>query len=105
MIEFCDVCQKKRNESSWRTIWDNGIQHICGRHFKSTSNEHVPQALKDDRKKYSKSLLQPWREGEPSAEFMKAYPERAKKMFSAKEQMKAKNVWKDILPNGWEGTK
>lgn len=51
-------------------------------------------------------MIQPWREGEPSAEYIKAYPESSKKMFSLKERMKAKNVWTgDVLHSNWEKTR
>lgn len=103
MIEFCDVCQKKRKADSWRSMWDSGkIVHLCERHFKTTTSEHVPESMKEDRRQNAKSMIQPWREGEASAEFIKAYPERAKKMFTLKERMKAKEVWKEDLPSGWE---
>ena len=55
----------------------------CTKHFQpSPSREFVPQAVKNDRVKYFNSLLKPWRGGEASKEFLEAYPNKAKKIFS-----------------------
>ena len=58
--------------------------------------EFVPESTKEDRKKNFKSTLQPHRKGEPSKEYIEAYPEQAKKVFTSKERAKARNVWSDI---------
>jgi hypothetical protein len=55
--------------------------------------EFVPDRIKHDRQKFAKDLLQPWRAGEPSREFINAYPEKAKKMFTNQELRRAKYVW------------
>ena len=107
MVEFCYCCQKKHSDTNWRSLTiDNKTNWICSRWFKTTSVEFVPQSLKDERAKNVKSMLQPWRQGEPSAEFIEAYPKIAKKMFTPKERLTARNVWKDI-PNikNWRKTK
>ena len=68
---------------------------ICGEHFVDTGNpEFIPDRIKEDRKKYAKDMLQPWRQGEPSKEFIEAFPSQAKKTFTATQIKKAKNVWK-----------
>jgi len=106
-VEFCSVCNKKHKATSWRTYAESGrLIHICDKYFKPVSVEHVPQSTKTDREKYAKSLLQPWREGTPSAEFIEAYPKQAAKMFTLKEKLKAKEVWKDS-PNhkNWRKSK
>ena len=61
--------------------------------------------MREDRKNNAKSMIQPWREGEASAEFAEAYPKQASKMFSLKERMRAKEVWREDLPTGWRKTK
>lgn len=107
MTEYCSGCQKKHDDSNWLSrLVDNEMRYVCSQHFKPWSPEFVPQSLVNERKQHIKSMLQPWREGEPSAEFMEAYPERAKKMFTTKERIKAKPVWKDT-PNysNWRKTK
>jgi hypothetical protein len=106
MIEKCLYCEKKHDAASWRSLVRSGkIVHICDKYFKPTSTEHVPQKVREERKEYAKSILQPWREGEPSAEFMEAYPDQAKKMFTPRERIKAKEVWKDTLPSNWKKSK
>lgn len=87
-------------------MWEAGrVVHMCNDHFKSVTPEFVPESMREDRKKNSKGMIQPWREGEASAEFIKAYPDQASKMFTLNERMKAKEVWKDTLPSYWEKTK
>jgi len=62
-------------------------------------NDWVPQRIKDDRQKFKRDLIQPYREGEFSKEFKEAYPSQAKEMLKSgtitKDQYKgAKEVWK-----------
>jgi len=58
----------------------------------------APDSTKEDRKKYFKSTLQPWRDGVPSKEYVEAYPDIAKETLGEDNIKKAKNVWYD-LPN------
>ena len=58
--------------------------------------EFIPERIKEDRRKYAKDILQPWRGGEPSREYMKAYPEKSKGMYTDQQRRKAKNIWQDI---------
>jgi len=69
-----------------------------------TKPEFIPESMKEDRRANEKSMIQPWREGEASAEYIKAYPEQSQKMFSERERMTAKNTWGDILHTNWEKT-
>ena len=62
--------------------------------------EFTSQNIKDERKKYFKSTIQPWRDGQPSLEYQKAYPEQAGKMFKKYKKSQIKEVWKDISPVG-----
>jgi len=81
--------------------------------FKKPSSqvEFTSDEIKEGRRKYGKSILQKYREGELSKEFLTAYPERRDAMIEkgiiTKEQAKsAKNVWSDLEPaGGWERTK
>lgn len=68
--------------------------------FHSGYAERVPDRIKEDRKKYFNTMVQPLRGGQLSKEYVDAYPELAKKQYGDKVK-KAKNVWKD-LP-GWSG--
>lgn len=67
--------------------------------------EFTSDAIKEGRKKYFKSIIQKYRDGQLSKEFIDAYPERAKAMVkegihTEKEIKNAKNVWGDISPAG-----
>jgi hypothetical protein len=107
MVEFCIKCNKRHSSDTWRSTWDpiHKVTHYCNDHFTPSAPEFIPQSMKDDRRANEKSMIQPWRSGEPSAEYIKAYPESAKKMFTLKERMKAKDVWKgDVLHSDWEKT-
>ena len=106
-INFCDYCQKEHFDTNWRVVYrNNKLLTFCSKYFKPTATEFVPDSVKEERKKYVKSTLQPWRKGEASAEFIEAYPERSKKMFTTKERMMAKEVWKDTPNhNNWRKTK
>lgn len=105
MKRFCGTCNKEHDIDDWYPILTYGIReptaYHCEKFLKQEVKpklrgkaDHVPESLKQDRKRFAKSMLQPWREGEPSAEFIEAYPKQAKKMFTPKEMAKAKNVWK-----------
>jgi hypothetical protein len=61
--------------------------------------EFIPTKIKDDRKKYFKTLLQPHRGGENSREYAEAYPEKAKEMWGEEGVKKSKYVWSDL--SGW----
>lgn len=61
--------------------------------------EFTTEKVKEERKQYFNSALQPWRGGIASKEFIEAFPNHAKRMFTKKEIRKSKYVWRD-LP-GW----
>ncbi len=108
MVEYCLGCQIKHDNSHWKG-WIDKTSHkmvyICDKHYKPTTHEFVPQRIVEERKQFQKSTLQPWRSGEPSSEFMEAYPEQADKLFSTEDKIKAKPVWKDSLTSSWEKSK
>lgn len=106
MLEYCAGCKKKHNSPNWKAFFlDGNLVYVCSKFYKPSRVEHIPQRIKEERKKYVKSMLQPWRSGEASAEFIEAYPKQSKKMFTTKERIKAKNVWDDT-PNikNWRKT-
>lgn len=65
-------------------------------------HEFTTDSIREQRKKYSKDLLQPFRSGEVSKEYLDAYPEAKSGMIkegiiTETQAKKAKNVWgKDI---------
>lgn len=106
MKEYCLICKTDDIPPAYSMNWkyttfttDNGIQvtgWICNLHFKSEALNFEPQQMKDDRKKYAKSLLQPRRGGELSKEFIDAFGAKAANA-TPEEAKKAKPVWKDVL--------
>jgi len=62
----------------------------------TTPEDSVSAETKEDRKKYFKTLLQPFRGGELSREFAEAYPKEVKQMASEQEIKNSKYVWKDL---------
>lgn len=104
-VNFCSLCNKRHKDTTWRTFYHDKLFRVCSLYFKPTKAEFVPQSVKDDRDKHAKSTLQAWREGEPSAEFIEAYPERAKKMFTPRERMTAKEVWRGDISSNWRKSK
>lgn len=89
---YCAGHQKKHEDTNWK-LQEGGVGWFCSAYFKPTTHEWVPQRVKEERKIYKKDILQPWRSGEPSAEFIEAYPKQAKKMFTPKDIKKARKVW------------
>jgi len=59
-------------------------------------NQNMGDRIREDREKHAIDIIQPWRGGQASKEFIKAYPHEAKKMFTEKERKAAKNVWRDL---------
>jgi hypothetical protein len=62
----------------------------CGG-FVSGPPEMIPDSMKEDRYKYKKDIVQPYREGVASQEFAEAHPEKAAKMFKGQTPQR---VWK-----------
>ena len=86
----------------------------CSYHQELRSHNELPDrqveftsvAIKDGRKSHARSVLQPWRQHTPSKEFIEAWPEDAKKIFTDKERKKAKNVWSDVASyRNWRTSK
>jgi DNA phosphorothioation-dependent restriction protein DptG len=73
--------------------------------FKKPSSqvEFTSDNIKEGRKQYFKSIIQPWREGVPSKEYQDAYPEQSKKMFAKYKKSEIREVWNDISPIGGIG--
>ena len=64
--------------------------------------EFTTDAIKTDRKKYKKELLQPFRQGQISKEYLDAYPKQAKGMIkegiiTKKQAKQSKEVWKGVI--------
>jgi len=55
--------------------------------------EFIPERIKNDRKKYFNSMVQPWRGDIASQEYIDAH---GTKNFTPEEVKRAKDVWRDI---------
>ena len=71
----------------------------------NTQVEFTSEDIKEGRKEHFGSIVQKYRDGQLSKEFVDRYPERARamvkeKIHTEKEIKNAKNVWGDISPMG-----
>ena len=126
METYCYLCQKVLTDFNWKycdfeiEIKDSKtnkpkivteVGWICSKHFKPVKHEFIPDRIKEDRQKYFKSMIQPFRDGELSKEYCEAYPQSVGKMIkeghiSEKEVSKAKPVWRDLKGQShWRKTK
>jgi uncharacterized C2H2 Zn-finger protein len=69
----------------------------AGRRYQGQS-EFTTDEIKQGRKKYRKELLQPFRQGEVSKEYLDAYPDKKEGMIkegiiTQQQADKAKEVW------------
>ena len=109
MKQLCFYCGKDVEDYSWKlkTVeigedGERGTVWICGKHFKGSYPEFVPERIKEDRRKHFGELVQPYRDGKLSKEYVDTYPNKAKKMAKDGEIKKAKDVWKDLPGHsGW----
>jgi hypothetical protein len=63
----------------------------------------VPERIKTQRSEFAKSLLQPYRSGVASQEYIDTY---GTDRINPKDVKKAKKVWTgDVLPSHWENSK
>jgi len=104
MKQLCVLCRRIHNATHWKygeykTVDGLRWGWICSRWYKPKTYEFVPQRIKDERVKYRKEILQPYRSGELSREFVEAYPSQVKKMIKSgavtkREVAKSMPVWK-----------
>jgi len=99
---FCVKCGKKHtNPDGWsHRKWEVAGEVVEGWGCHRVEYyEFVPDRIKEDRKRYAKDLVQPFRSGEFSREFKESYPDQTRQMVkdgsvSKKEVDRAKDVWK-----------
>lgn len=112
MIIKCDLCpiDKKPNEAVAKRFGVPACKECIDRiknvlikpEIKSAPKDTRIESIKDGRKQYAKELLQPFREGEVSKEYLDAYPKQAMGMvkegvITQRQHDNAKPVWgKDI---------
>ena len=102
--EYCVLCHRIHASFNWRygeyeTTDGRRYGWFCDKWFTPTHPEFMPQRVKDDRNKWAKSIMQPYRGGTASQEYIDTY---GTKRINPKDVKRAKPVWKDILPMNWE---
>lgn len=96
----CAGCGKKHNDKSWKFV--SGKWYCTKHHRPNKMSEFMPEKVKDDRREYFNSIVQPWRGDDLSKEYIEAHGTEG--INVTKEEMsKAKDVWKDA--SGWNTRK
>ncbi len=90
-----NVIAEDRDSKTWQCP-DCKEVHRSNKH--KGALEFVPDSIKEGRRQHRASLLQPFRGGEVSKEYLDAYPEAKKGMIkegviTREQAKKAKNVW------------
>lgn len=105
-MKTCVFCNQEFVNGRFRT-WSRDNGEILGWGCEDCTGrtrypEFTTQSIKEGRKQYAKELLQPFRAGEVSKEYLDAYPDKKRGMIkegiiTKKQAKQAKNVWgKDI---------
>lgn len=99
---ICSICKQDKKDTSWLySALRNGW--ICSSHFMESSKpEFVPERIRDDRREYFHTVVQPFRGGELSREYIENYGTKGINV-TEKQMKKAKYVWKDL--DGWNTRK
>ena len=96
MKNLCVYCKKTHDDWAWR--YRQGGWYCTKFFTPSGAREDIPKETKEDRKKYFNSLVQPFRNGEVSKEYIEAYGAKGINV-TPEEAKKAKYTWKDV--DGW----
>lgn len=107
MRELCVLCHRLHEAENWKyseyeTVDGTRYGWFCEKWYKASHPEWIPERIKEDRKKFAKSTLQPYRNGVASQEFIDTY---GSKNINPSDAKKAQNVWKDTLPTNWQRSK
>jgi len=84
---------------SWKFMDDGWY---CAKYHRPCKTEFIPERVKDDRMEYFNSVVQPFRGGELSKEYVDLHGTEGINA-TEKEAKKAKNVWGDL--SGWHTRK
>lgn len=55
--------------------------------------EITTQSIKDQRKEYKDDIIQPWRDGHLSKEYLEKYGEKKRIVITKEDAKNARNVW------------
>lgn len=109
-VSKCVGCNKKHSDFNWTytTYEDEYGQKkngwFCTKWIKpSGSKEWVPDRIKDERLKYRKDIVQPFRDGQLSKEYVDTYGTRGLHGVTKDDVKKAKPVWTDTKE--WSGSR
>lgn len=97
-MQLCPVCHKEpaNTHATWGVIPGSDCQRRrAANKLPDHPIEFTSKSIKEGRKEYAKSALQPWRSGELSKEYLQAYGTKGINP-TAKEIKRAKNVWTDV---------
>ena len=91
----CLGCKKEHEDVNW--IFKNKGWY-CTKYHLPSKIDIVPSDMKDEREKHFNAVIQPYRSGELSREYIEAHG--TKGIDVTKQQAKkAKHTWKDL--RGW----
>jgi len=91
----CVGCQEEHDSWAWKYSPEYA-GWVCTKFFKpSGAKEWIPESVKDERKEYFNSIVQPFRDGEVSKEYIEAHGAESINV-TPEEAEKAENVWQDV---------
>ena len=92
-MTYCEGHKKEHEDKSWK--FKDGGWYCTKYHTPSRLSEFMPSYVKDDRKEYFNSTLQPFRDGKVSKEYLDAHGTQGIDVTD-KEARNAKDEWKDL---------
>ena len=95
MENYCVRCNKEHQDYAWKYNNEAG-GWFCTKYFKpSGAKEWVPESMVNERKEYFNSIVQPFRQGQLSKEYVEAHGTKGLNV-TKEEVKKAKYVWSDL---------
>ena len=90
---YCKGHEKEHEDKSWKFI--EGNWYCTKYHRPSRLSEFMPANVTDDRQEYFNSIVQPYRDGKLSKEYLDAHGTKGIEA-SDKEIREAKPLWRDL---------
>lgn len=89
---FCKGCEKVHSDRAWK--FNKGW--YCTKFFRpSNHSEYIPDRIRDDRKEYFNSTIQPFRDGRLSKEYVELHGTEG--VHATQEEAdNAKYLWSDL---------
>jgi len=97
-VKFCVLCKKEHDDHGWLfRSWDDVDGWACTQYFKPSGSWSMENNITSEtyQKRYeaSRDLVQPFRDGVPSAEYVKL---TGGKNMSKEDIKRAQPVWQDV---------